>query len=72
MLRSGWLAADFSLSSLYGRDLRTACPVASSSRVELVIPANSKNRFSIEPKNLMEVVHADGQEIATWDTRTGE
>lgn len=46
--------------------------MASSSRVELVIPANSKSRFTIEPRDGMEIVHVDGDELGTWDTRTGK
>lgn len=49
-----------------------ACPVASSSRIELVIPSNSKSRFTINPGDGMQVLNVDGEELATWDTKTGE
>ncbi|GAA5985234.1 hypothetical protein JCM10908_002578 [Rhodotorula pacifica] len=59
----------FSLDSLYGRTLKTACPVASSSQVELVIPSHSVNPFVIEPELAREIRAIAGRDIAIWDVQ---
>ncbi|GAA5864421.1 hypothetical protein JCM8547_005814 [Rhodosporidiobolus lusitaniae] len=58
---------EFSLSSLYDRTLSTACPIASSSVVELAIPTHSINPFVIEPALEREMKNVDGVDIAVWD-----
>ncbi|KAJ8292423.1 GPI transamidase component PIG-T [Rhodotorula toruloides] len=60
---------EFSISSLYDRTLATACPVASDSRIELVVPTHSVNPFSIEPDLAREVTKIDGREVAVWDVK---
>lgn len=72
MLTARGAFADFSLEGLFDRKLAVACPVAEDSWVELVIPQGSKTRFTIEPQQGMEIVTVDGQELARWDTKTGQ
>ncbi|BGP00615.1 Subunit of the glycosylphosphatidylinositol transamidase complex-like protein [Rhodotorula toruloides] len=60
---------EFSISSLYDRTLATACPVASDSKIELVVPTHSVNPFSIEPDLAREVTKIDGREVAVWDVK---
>jgi phosphatidylinositol glycan class T len=69
-----WFAtrAEFSFSSLYDRTLKTACPVASSSEVQLVVPTHSVNSFSIEPESVKELKHLGGRDVVVWDTKRGE
>ncbi|GAA5993887.1 hypothetical protein JCM5350_001585 [Sporobolomyces pararoseus] len=59
----------FSLSSLYDRTLKTACPVASSSEVQLVIPTHSVNAFTIEPEAAKKVQKLAGRDVAVWETK---
>ncbi|GAA5947718.1 hypothetical protein JCM10213_002089 [Rhodosporidiobolus nylandii] len=58
---------EFSISSLYDRTLSTACPVASSSAVELVVPSHSVNPFVIEPEQGRSMQHESGTDFAVWD-----
>ncbi|GAA5821755.1 hypothetical protein JCM11251_001007 [Rhodosporidiobolus azoricus] len=60
---------EFSLSSLYDRSLSSACPVASSSSIELVVPSHSPNPFSIEPDLARELKSAEGLDVAVWDVQ---
>ncbi|BGP34593.1 Subunit of the glycosylphosphatidylinositol transamidase complex-like protein [Rhodotorula toruloides] len=60
---------EFSISSLYDRTLTTACPVASDSKIELVVPTHSVNPFSIEPDLAREVTKMEGREVAVWDVK---
>lgn len=62
----------FSLDSLYGRTLQTACPVAASSVIELVVPSHSVNPFVIEPDLARETRNIDGRDVAVWDVAAGE
>ncbi|KWU43951.1 Gpi16 subunit, GPI transamidase component [Rhodotorula sp. JG-1b] len=57
----------FSLDSLYGRTLKTACPVAASSAIELIVPSHSVNPFVIEPDLARETRNVDGRDVAVWD-----
>lgn len=69
-----WLpyqTTEFSLSSLYDRTLKTACPVASSSEVQLVIPTHSVNAFTIEPEAAKKVQKLAGRDVAVWETKEG-
>ncbi|GAA5954935.1 hypothetical protein JCM21900_005940 [Sporobolomyces salmonicolor] len=61
---------EFSLSSLYDRTLSKACPVAASSRVELVVPSDSVNPFSIEPSVAREMRKDGERALAVWETAT--
>ncbi|GAA6038309.1 hypothetical protein JCM8097_003937 [Rhodosporidiobolus ruineniae] len=60
---------EFSISSLYDRTLTTACPVASSSTVELVVPTDSETPFVIEPQLGREMQQLGGVDVAVWDAR---
>ncbi|BGP42695.1 Subunit of the glycosylphosphatidylinositol transamidase complex-like protein [Rhodotorula kratochvilovae] len=60
---------EFSLSSLYDRTLATACPAATASTIELVVPTHSLNPFSIEPDLARVVQPVDGRDTATWDVQ---
>ena len=66
------LSLAFSLDSLYGRTLKTACPVAASSAIELVVPSHSVNPFVIEPDLARETRNVDGRDVAVWDVAAGE
>ncbi|GAA5867605.1 hypothetical protein JCM3774_001525 [Rhodotorula dairenensis] len=57
----------FSLDSLYGRTLKTACPVAASSSIQLVVPSHSVNPFVIEPGLARETRNLEGRDVAVWD-----
>ncbi|GAA5912177.1 GPI-anchor transamidase subunit GPI16 [Sporobolomyces salmoneus] len=59
---------EFSFSSLYDRTLKTACPVASHSEVQLVVPTDSINPFSIEPDAGKELRNVGGRDVTVWDT----
>ncbi|CEQ41692.1 SPOSA6832_03428, partial [Sporobolomyces salmonicolor] len=61
---------EFSMSSLYDRTLSKACPVAASSRVELVVPSDSVNPFSIEPSVAREMRKDGERDLAVWETAT--
>lgn len=66
------LVPEFSFSSLYDRTLKTACPVATSSEVQLVVPVDSINPFEIEPSSSKELKNIEGRDTVVWDTRKGE
>ncbi|KAL8292067.1 hypothetical protein RQP46_001533 [Phenoliferia psychrophenolica] len=57
---------DFSMQKLYDRTLHLACPVASSSRVELVIPVDSIAAFDIKPNEGHQRAVIDDKVV--WDT----
>lgn len=58
------MPTDFSMMELYDRQLAVACPVASTSSIELVVPTNSMSAFVIEPDN--GVMREEG--VLFWNT----
>ncbi|KAI5481499.1 phosphatidylinositol glycan, class T [Pseudohyphozyma bogoriensis] len=66
-LRGGLGKRDFSMTSLYDRQLRLSCPVASSSSISLAIPVDSVSRFDISQGDLMVHQKTDGIEFGVWD-----
>ncbi|ORY77569.1 GPI transamidase component PIG-T [Leucosporidium creatinivorum] len=70
-LAGGLGRRDFSLESLFDRQLTVACPVAETSTVKLVVPRNSVNAFEIQPSD-GRVVEKEGElEIVKWETKQG-
>ncbi|GAA5829411.1 hypothetical protein JCM3766R1_001089 [Sporobolomyces carnicolor] len=59
----------FSFSSLYGRKIETACPVATSSDVRLVVPTDSINPFSIEPRDGQQPETVRDRHLVTWNAK---
>ncbi|KAK4046748.1 Subunit of the glycosylphosphatidylinositol transamidase complex-like protein [Microbotryomycetes sp. JL201] len=62
-----FLGTDFSFTSLFDRQLSAACPVANSSRVDLLVPSHSKEPFRIEPKDGMVPSRHGDVDVASWD-----
>ncbi|GAA6008005.1 hypothetical protein JCM10207_006995 [Rhodosporidiobolus poonsookiae] len=58
---------EFSLSSLYDRALTTACPVASASEVQLVVPTHSTSPFVVEPETARVLKRVGGLDVEVWD-----
>lgn len=61
---------EFSMQSLYDRTLSKTCPVATSSKVKLLIPVSSTTSFKINPTEGENTETSEGVEWAVWDTTT--
>ncbi|GAA6061899.1 hypothetical protein JCM10212_004717 [Sporobolomyces blumeae] len=59
----------FSFSSVFDRTVKSACPVASSSEVQLVVPTDSVNPFVIGPDETKTLIHIDGRDVVSWETK---